>query len=358
METVKEKVKEYDQKYKCFVTGKVYKSLQVFTTNIEKLGMTVQEYYTNHTPDWYKSKYLVRCEIDGVYVRSVVGYIKNKYEMNISQYKSLYPNSEIYNEEYKKFASERISGDKNPMSKTNKSDIERKESSPFSLDFYRKRYPDKSDEELLEIRKLFAKKASTGTINSTKIQYWINKGYSEDEAKVKLTERQRTFTKQKCIEKHGEIKGLEVWNNRQAKWLKSTKKTNFSKISQELFISIYHELKKDLSFDLTQLYFAMFDNNNSTIKDESNTNSELTLKLDNITIKPDFIILDRLKIIEFNGDYWHGKHQKLYPKNKKREELKLEELNKSKYDVLVIWESEYKSDKNGTLLKCLDFLRN
>lgn len=53
---------------------------------------------------------------------------------------------------------------------------------------------------------------------TTKIEYWLEKGFSEEEAKQKLKERQITFTLKKCIEKHGEIEGKKVWQNRQDKW--------------------------------------------------------------------------------------------------------------------------------------------
>ena len=46
----------------------------------------------------------------------------------------------------------------------------------------------------------------------------MNKGYNEKEAKQKLSDRQKTFTLNKCVIKYGEIKGLEIWNDRQRKW--------------------------------------------------------------------------------------------------------------------------------------------
>jgi len=39
--------------------------------------------------------------------------------------------------------------------------------------------------------------------------------------------------------------GRNRWLERQEKWLNNYKKVNYSKISQELFISIYNELKKN-----------------------------------------------------------------------------------------------------------------
>jgi hypothetical protein len=83
-------------------------------------------------------------------------------------------------------------------------------------------------------------------VNTTQIKYWIKKGFNEDEAKFKIKERQRTFTLEKCIEKYGEIQGKNIWLDRQYNWHKNYKKSNFSKISQELFWYIYNNLNEDM----------------------------------------------------------------------------------------------------------------
>lgn len=51
-----------------------------------------------------------------------------------------------------------------------------------------------------------------------RIQYFIDKGLSEDEAKIALKERQATFSLEKCIEKYSEIEGIKRWKERQIKW--------------------------------------------------------------------------------------------------------------------------------------------
>lgn len=50
-------------------------------------------------------------------------------------------------DKYKKMFSEKIKGDKNPMHKSNTTEQFRKEQSPFSEEFYKKRFPELSDEE-------------------------------------------------------------------------------------------------------------------------------------------------------------------------------------------------------------------
>jgi len=50
-------------------------------------------------------------------------------------------------------------------------------------------------------------------------EYWIKKGYTEEESKKIISETQKTFSKEICIKKYGEEKGLEIFNLRQLKWV-------------------------------------------------------------------------------------------------------------------------------------------
>lgn len=43
---------------------------------------------------------------------------------------------------------------------------------------------------------------------TTHLKYWIKNGYSEEDAKQKLKERQTTFSKELCIKKYGDVEGL------------------------------------------------------------------------------------------------------------------------------------------------------
>ena len=52
----------------------------------------------------------------------------------------------------------------------------------------------------------------------TSIQYYLNKGYSQKEAEALRTERQRTFTLDKCIIKYGEEEGRRIHKERNVKW--------------------------------------------------------------------------------------------------------------------------------------------
>mgnify|MGYP003641889950 CR=1 FL=1 len=207
------------------------------------------------------------------------------------------------------------------------------------------------------------KRRKWGKMGSTNIQYWMNKGYSDDEAKIKLSERQTTFSKEICIEKYGEVEGLKVFTERQRNWSKSLNengnmKMGYSKISQELFYELLGY------YDVTEKESIKF----------ATHNGELKLDKDNGGIwLYDFVDLTNKKIIEYNGDMYHGNPRKYlaedcpHPFSKDttaqemwdKDELKLEVAKNNGYETLVIWDSEYRwGNKQKIVDKCVKFLNN
>ncbi len=116
--------------------------------------------------------------------------------MNIAQGYVRYSQSD----KGRKELSERVLGCKNPNSNINASDQDRKERSPFSKEFYKKRgFSD--DESTYEV-KSFAKEALKDRITSTQLEYWIRKtDGDEDLARELLHKRQVTFSLDRCIER-------------------------------------------------------------------------------------------------------------------------------------------------------------
>ena len=80
--------------------------------------------------------------------------------------------------------------------------------------------------------------------------------------------------------------------------------------------------------------------------------------------------IEVLKPIEFNGDFWHcnpSNYDSEYLHRVKKvfakeiwefDKQKNEHIRNYGYDILVIWESEYKKDKEATIKKCIAFLMN
>jgi len=145
------------------------------------------------------------------------------------------------------------------------------------------------------------------------------------------------------VMRHGEEEGLIRWKERQKKWMKSYKKSNFSKVSQEVFWSLSYHIN-----DLSNTYFAELDRTKN--EDKTGKNHEYNLDLGDSFIKPDFIKDN--KIIEFDGDYWHGEARG----NQERDRLRDEELTGLGYKVLRVKERDWKSDPDMVVKKCLEFI--
>ena len=311
----------------------------------------------------------VTSRIDGSMRKRIYGRYLTRLGITTAEYVFLFPcapiaaSSDVFNtsknsgnhmklDKYKKMYSDRIKGDKNPNHTTRTTEIERKSRSPFSKEFY----INSSDENA---RTNFTTKLNNIIIHNTSIEYYINKGYDIYKAKILQSTRQTTFTLQKCIEKYGYEKGHEIHKNRQLKWRKSLVKNGnihngFSSISQELFNKI-----SDIIGISDSVYYAT-------------KNTEYILESDKRIYSFDYTDIENKKIIEYNGDLYHANpsmfNEKDTPnpfrKNQyskeiwEKDKIKIETAESHGYDVLVVWESDYKADKEGIIMKCISFLKN
>ena len=128
----------------------------------------------------------------------------------------------------------------------------------------------------------------------------------------------------------------------------------YSNISQELFFSII----ENEMVDKKKCFFYLL-------------NEEKNLEHGKDIFKPDFIYNN--KIIEFFGNYWHA-NPKFYSNFEKKirrgtknysvesiwkiDEYRLNFFKKNGYEVLVIWEEDYRKDKKTTIKKCIEFLNS
>jgi hypothetical protein len=216
--------------------------------------------------------------------------------------------------------------------------------------------------ELDGVRLFKEKKNKEGKINSPRrIEYWLSRGFSEEESKKKVSEGQNKFSLNKCVEKYGE-EGEEIFNKRQKKWQESlykngNLKSGYSKVSQDLFFELlkYYE-------NIEELNYVMF----------AKKGGEFVLTNNEGFYRYDFTDLLSKKIIEYNGDNYHA-NPKIYTQNEtpnpfrknitsddiwKKDDIKVKLANKCGFDILVIWDSEYKKDKEKVIEKCLKFLKN
>jgi hypothetical protein len=312
----------------------------------------------------------ITCKICGFKSQRIYGRHLKSHGMTSEDYKKLYPDEPLYSgndakntsknsgqhmktEKYKKMFSEKIKGEKNPNHKSKTTLEQRQKCSPFSNKFIN--YTNDNQ------RKKFVKNVCDNKSYTTRLDYWIDKGFNEEEAEKKLKERQLTFTLEKCIEKHGEIDGKRIYTERQEKWQKSLAengnlKCGFSKISQELF---YEILDIYSISNRKELFFATKNEEYRLEKEEGG-----------VWIY-DFVDLPNKKIIEYNGDEYHA-NPKLFEANDyphpfrknitaqeiwEKDERKRLIAEEEGFEILTIWDSEYRRNKLGTLKKCLDFLK-
>ncbi len=323
---------------------------------------------------------LITCKICGKESSRIYGRHLNRHGITSEEYQKLYPGSPLYSvedckkttinggkhmkeEKYKKMFSEMIIGEKNPNSKSKTTEEQRKQRSPFSKSFLK--YENENDAIT------FSKKVHeniTPEQQSTRIEYWLKKGYNETESKKMLSERQRTFSLKKCIEKYGKELGIEKFNIRQSKWQDSLIKNGnikcgFSKISQILFYDILNNYEIE---EKKNIYFAT-----------KNKEYFISEKGKNLVGKKNFYQYDftdksNKKIIEYNGDMYHANptiwksedNPHPYRKWLKSKDIwlsdkeKISVANSNGFDVFVVWDSDYRKNPNKVLKECLDFLKS
>lgn len=309
-------------------------------------GMRVGRIYGKHVQKYHPDKTIAdyHAEFPDAHVCS------SKDRASTSKSSGLFMRDEKYRKKY----SELIKGEKNPNHRSKTDESHRKAISPYSIEFYRKKHPDLPEDELERMRLEKMNSAIAKRVLPSQSLYWISRGFTPDEAKIQVSAYQRTFTKEKLIAKYGEEEGFRRWSVRQQKWKDKVYNKNtcisggVSAIALELFEALIYKIGRNYTF----LY-------------------DKTEKIMHDGIKPykyDFTIVEKKKIIEFNGTYWHcdpHKYKPDYYHHVKKmtarqiweiDAYKKELAEKHGYSVLYVWENDFDTDPLGTIKKCIDFL--
>jgi hypothetical protein len=179
------------------------------------------------------------------------------------------------------------------------------------------------------------------------IEFWIAKGYTEEQAKQMVSELQTTSSLDRLISKYGEELGKQKYheiNLRKTKHL-GTFKNSISKLE----INFFNELSKLLILDL----------------DKGRT---CKLVINNNIYFCDYVDMSKNKIIEINGTFWHMKPS-LYQStdvNKvskktaseiwENDKQRMSNLESNGFKVLVIWEDDIRKNLTDQLLMAKNFL--
>ena len=99
--------------------------------------------------------------------------------------------------------------------------------SPFSdKSLYHSKETRENVKEMIRIIKIDPAKRS-----NTTIEYWLQKGFTIEESKDVLKDRQSTFSLKSCIEKYGDVDGLRLFKERQDKWQCTMNSKSYDEIS-------------------------------------------------------------------------------------------------------------------------------
>lgn len=193
-------------------------------------------------------------------------------------------------------------------------------------------------------------------------EYWINIGYSDDEARKKVSEFQTTFTLEKCIQKYGKEKGTKKYNDRQKRWqqtlwFNNTKKDvyakalngtigNASKESLTIFLPLIEKLiNNNIISNINDIYIGIPNNKEYFLW--SKTNKQFYLY--------DFTIKTLQIIIEYNGLAFHVKSENdsnsklIFEKDVKtvfqKQNNKIKCAIENGFNILILW-SDVDAKKN------------
>ena len=237
-----------------------------------------------------KNSYVV-CAICGFHAGNLNSHLSRVHNTNTEDYRSKY-NSPTCSDDYLHNCSEKLKGDKNPGWQHGG------KFSPFSDKFI----GTTTKEEVLSKVKQTKDENFSYT---TRIEYYLHRGYTQEEAELALNERQTTFSKDICVDKYGEVEGNKIWKDRQEMWLESYN----DKSPEEMEIinikkgNLYKVLQEDFGYDSEMAIQMIRSVNKESYKRYDKTCRIISEKSYKINV--DIIDPNRLRGREFGYDLDH-----------------------------------------------------
>ena len=265
---------------------------------------------------------------------------------------------------------------------------------PVTLENLSRKYPRAEAEERYRI--YTEKQRIKNTYEFKKQKY----GWTEEQ--FKEFNKSRSVTLENCIKKHGKEKGTRIFNDYCEKQRESGVSLRFfinkygieqgTKKFKEVCASKPHTLENfNKRYGVgqgLQKFNEYLERQKSNRASRSNKADDLCEALRLVdkgdircieneyrliydqqrTFAYDYTNLTKMKIIEFNGDFWHANPKKYTNEDEiiyegksvkeiwERDKIKLELARTKGFDVMVVWENEWDNNPSETLSKLLKFL--
>lgn len=315
-----------------------------------------------------------KCAICGFVGKQLFKHISHIHNITMPEYTSAYPNSSLALPEYYEYLSETRLGESNPMfnngSTTN---------TPFHVDFYTSRgYSVDDAERMANDKKVESKSSMTPDKQATRPEYYMRKfGVDYGTALQMASDRQKTNTVDAIAKRNNiSIDDAQIIRDQiTEKWC-----TTIASKSEAELIEINRKKMNHKSISKISLKFidAVIKSTNIQPTDFLFGESELTILTPSSMSKFKhkcfmYDLCYKTKIIEFNGNDVHANPEMFtatdtpihkfnsksfltaqqiwdYDAEKKRV------ANSHGYEVMVVWESEWKKDKAGVLNRVKEFL--
>jgi hypothetical protein len=270
------------------------------------------------------------------------------HDMDINTYRTMYPTAT----DIPSVVRERVMGEKNPSYQHGGANSPWSHNSKFH-----------TTAQIENSRK----KAKENFTSPRAKEFWLKQGLTEDEA-TRAVQQFQTRDKNFFIAKYGQEEGLRRWKNKVDQWqatldakpLEEKERINKAKLKGTI---------RSISSGEQKLA--------SMIRERLPDPSELKTSV--FHKKPDqegtHFVFDMVykgkKIIEYNGDYWHANPKKysdtdLVPLRGKgktpaqhvwnKDHHKYQIARAAGYEVMVVWESDFKNNPQTTLESCLSYL--
>ena len=320
------------------------KKQSYYQKNKEKILLQQQQKRNDKYEGLIEGYDYIICKECGFKSSELATHIINKHNMTPNEYKNKHKVSIIKSQK----SIDKVKGSNNPAFQHGG------KYSPFSENFIH-------GTDKIEETKKKAKENKTKCKDNTQAEYYLKQtGGNLEEAKRLLSKRQSTFSLNKCVDRYGIEIGTKKWNDRQKKWL-NTLNNKSDEEKQRI-----NRLKVGKGYSVSKAERELIE-----VLMQNNFIVDHQFSLFNRELKKEYIYDIKVgnNIIEYNGDWWHCnpvlyKEEYYHPRVKlsakdiwEKDFSKIYYAKSKNYNVLIIWESDYKNDKKGTIQKCLNFLK-